>query len=74
MGLIASFLAYIWSFWPIFAVIVIITLSTILLLRMSTEKRIEEKWADGIPEIKPGPIWGNDDPSPQGFMSQYNVV
>ena len=74
MGLIASFLAYVWSFWPIFAVIVIIILSTIFLLRMSTEKRIEEKWADGIPEIKPGPIWGNDDPSPQGFMSQYNVV
>ena len=74
MGLISSILTYIWSFWPMFAVLIIFTLSTILLLRMSTEKRVDEKWAEGIPEIKPGPLWGNDDPSASGFMSQYNTV
>ena len=74
MGLISSILAYIWSFWPMFLVLVIIILSTILLLRMSTEKRVDEKWAEGIPEIKPGPIWGNDDPSATGFMTQYTTV
>ena len=72
MGLISSIRAYIWSFWPIFAVLVIIILSTILLLRMSTKKRVDEKWAEGIPEIKPSPFWGNDDPSSGAFLFACN--
>ena len=39
---------------------------------MSTEKSFDQKWDEGIPEIKPSPLWGNDDPSSGAFLFACN--
>ena len=71
MALVSWLLSSILSLWPLIAIIVIIALSTILLLKKNKK---EVAWSDGIPEIKPGVLWGNDDPSEGGFISQYENV
>ena len=58
MAIITSILSYLLSLWPIFGVTIIISLSTILLLKKRNKK--QDAWSEGIPEIKPGLIWGND--------------
>ena len=62
------------SLWPTLAVITIIILSTVWLIKRNTETKTEDAWMIGLPEIKPGPVWGNDDPSEGGFWSQYDAV
>ena len=72
MAIITSVLSYLLSLWPIFGVITIIALSTILLFKKINKQ--QDTWSEGIPEIKPGPIWGNDIPEEDGFLRQYDAV
>jgi len=72
MAIITSVLSYLLSLWPIFGVITIISLSTILLFKKINKQK--DTWSEGIPEIKPGRIWGNDIPSEDGFLIQFDKI
>ena len=72
MAIITSILSYLLSLWPIFGVTVIISLITILLFKKSN--KTQDAWSEGIPEIKPGLIWGNDIPAEDGFLTQFDKV
>ena len=72
MAVVSWLLSSLLGLWPIIATLIIIALITLLLFKNKTKK--EDSWADGIPQIKPGIIWGNDDPSASGFVSQYEDV
>ena len=72
MSIVTSLLSYLFSFWPVFAVILIIVLSTFLLFKKNN--KTQDDWSEGIAEIKPGVIWGNDIPEETGFMKQYDTV
>ena len=71
MSIVTSLLSYLFSFWPVFAVILIIVLSTFLLFKKNN--KTQDDWSEGIAEIKPGVIWGNDIPEETGFMKQYDT-
>ena len=68
MSLITWLFSSVFSLWPLIAVVIIIALTTKLLLQ---KKKDDSSWADGIPEIKPSLIWGNDDMSGAHFNLQY---
>ena len=70
MAIITSILSSLLSLWPIFGVIIIIALTTVLFFKKSKK----DSWSEGIPEIKPGLIWGNDIPAEDGFLRQYDEV
>ena len=72
MALITWIMTSLLSVWPFIAVVIIIILSTILFLKRKTNE--ETSWSDGLPEIKPGPIFGNDVPTADGFCVQYNLI
>ena len=72
MSIVSSLLSYLFSFWPVFAIILIILLSTIWLFKKNNND--QNAWSEGIAEIKPGVIWGNDIPAEDGFMKQYDTV
>jgi len=72
MAIVGWLVSSILGLWPIIAVLVIIGLTTLLFFK--NKNKTPDSWADGLPEIKPGPIWGNDDPSIEGFMTQYEAV
>ena len=72
MAIITSILSYLLSLWPIFGVILVIALSTILFFKKGNKN--QDAWSEGIPEIKPNAIWGNDIPSADGFLIQYDKV
>lgn len=72
MALVGWLLSSLLGLWPLIAVLVIIGLATLLLFK--NRNKNADSWAEGLPEIKPGPIWGNDEPSEKGFMSQYEDV
>ena len=72
MALVGWLLSSLLGLWPLIAVLVIIGLATLLLFK--NKNKNADSWAEGLPEIKPGPIWGNDEPSEKGFMSQYEDV
>ena len=68
MAVITWFLSSLLSIFPLVAVIVILILTTKLLLQ---RKKDDFSWANGIPEIKPGLFFGNDDMSGNHFNLQY---
>ena len=74
MAIITSLLSSIVSCFlsPVFGVILVIALSTILFFKKSNKQH--DSWAEGVPEIKPGPIWGNNIPASDGFVKQYDIV
>ena len=72
MAVVSWLISSILSLWPFIAVVIIVVLSTILFFKRS--KNEETSWSEGLPEIKPGPIFGNDVPTAEGFSIQYNLI
>ena len=72
MAIVGWLLSSILGLWPIIALLLIFSLTILLLFK--NKSKAADSWANGLAEIKPGPILGNDDSSVEGFMTQYESV
>ena len=79
MAIVGWILSSIFSLWPVVAGIIIIVLSTMLLFKKRQHRNwdgvaVPDSWADGLAEIKPGKISGNDILESGGFTKQYEDI